>query len=60
LWFGGRAALMKEGRFVAVGPASDVVTDTNLSTTYDTDVRVFVVPRHDGTGQSAICSAWHW
>lgn len=59
LWFGGRAALMKEGRFVAVGPASDVVTDTNLSTTYDTDVRVFVVPRHDGTGQSAICSAWH-
>jgi len=59
LWFRGRAALMKEGRFVAVGPASDVVTDTNLSTTYDTDVRVFVVPRHDGTGQSAICSAWH-
>lgn len=59
LWFGGRAALMKEGRFVAVGPASDVITDATLSATYDTDVRVFVVPGRDDTGQSTICSAWH-
>jgi iron complex transport system ATP-binding protein len=58
LWFGGRAALMKEGRFVASGLASDVVTETNLSTTYETDVRVFVVPGREGEGQSAICSAW--
>jgi ABC-type hemin transport system ATPase subunit len=50
---------MKEGRFVAVGPASDVINDATLSTTYDTDVRVFVVPGRDGTGQLAVCSAWH-
>jgi len=59
LWFGGRAALMKEGRFVAVGLASEVVTDATLSTTYDTDVRVFVVPGGDGEGPFPICSAWH-
>lgn len=59
LWFGGRAALMKDGRFVAVGAASDVITDATLATTYDTDVRVFVVPGRGGKGQSAICSAWH-
>jgi iron complex transport system ATP-binding protein len=59
LWFGGRAALMKEGRFVAVGRASDILTEATLSTAYDTDVRVFVVPGRDGTGQFPVCSAWH-
>jgi iron complex transport system ATP-binding protein len=59
LWIGGRAALMKEGRFVAVGPASDVITDATLSMAYDTDVRVFVVPKREGAGQFQVCSAWH-
>jgi iron complex transport system ATP-binding protein len=59
LWMGGRAALMKEGRFVAVGPASDVITDESLSMAYDTDVRVFAVPGRDGAGQFQVCSAWH-
>jgi iron complex transport system ATP-binding protein len=59
LWFGGRAALMKDGRFVAVGPVADVITDATLSTTYDTDVRVFAVPGRDGSSAFSICSAWH-
>jgi iron complex transport system ATP-binding protein len=59
LWIGGRAALMKEGRFVAVGPASDVITDASLSMAYDTDVRVFVTPGGEGTRQFRVCSAWH-
>jgi iron complex transport system ATP-binding protein len=59
LWFGGRAALMKDGRFVAVGPVADVMTDATLSMTYDTEVRVFAVSGRDGGGQSSICSAWH-
>jgi len=59
LWFGGRAALMKCGRFVAVGPASDVITDATLSATYDTDVRVFGVARRNGAGEFAVCTAWH-
>ena len=59
LWFGGRAALMKSGRFVAVGRASDVITDTTLSATYDTDVRVFDVARRDGAGRFSVCTAWH-
>ena len=59
LWFGGRAALMKDGRFVAVGPVAHVITDATLSTTYDTEVRVFAVPGRDSGGQFSICSAWH-
>ena len=59
LWLRGRAALMKEGRFVAVGPASEVVTEENVSKTYDTDVRVFRVPGRDGGDPSSVCSAWH-
>jgi iron complex transport system ATP-binding protein len=59
LWFGGRAALMKDGRFVAVGPVADVMTDATLSMTYDTEVRVFAVAGRDSGGQFSICSAWH-
>jgi iron complex transport system ATP-binding protein len=59
LWIGGRAALMKAGRFIGVGPASEVMTDATLSMTYDTDVRVFVVREREGPGQFRVCSAWH-
>jgi iron complex transport system ATP-binding protein len=44
LWFGGRTALMKDGRFVAVGPASEVMTEAALTATYDVDVAVFSPP----------------
>jgi ABC-type cobalamin transport system ATPase subunit len=59
LWLRGRAALMKAGAFVAVGPALDVITDSNLSATYDTDVRVFTVAGGDGAEQWPMCSPWH-
>ena len=44
LWFGGRAALMKDGRFVAVGPASEVMTEAALTAAYDVDVTVLSPP----------------
>jgi iron complex transport system ATP-binding protein len=53
LWFGGRAALMKAGRFVAVGPAQDVMTEATLTSTYDVAVAVF-----SRTGTDRVCSAW--
>jgi iron complex transport system ATP-binding protein len=57
LWLGGRAALMKDGRFMAVGPASDVMTEAALTATYDVDVAVFSAP--SGTGsRRRVCSAW--
>lgn len=59
LWLRGRAALMKEGRFVAVGAAAEVITEENVSKTYDTDVRVFRVPSPDGGDPLSVCSAWH-
>ena len=58
LWLRGRAALMKDGRVVAVGHASDVITESNVSTAYDTAVRVFSVAGSDGD-RSSICSPWH-
>jgi iron complex transport system ATP-binding protein len=59
LWLRGRAALMQEGRFIAVGPALDVLTEENVSKTYDTEVRVLVVPGREGEGPFSLCSAWH-
>jgi iron complex transport system ATP-binding protein len=44
LWLGGRAALMKDGRFVAVGPASEVMTEAALTAAYDVDVTVLSPP----------------
>ena len=41
LWFGGRAALMKDGRFIAVGPSREVMTEEALSSTYDVHVALF-------------------
>lgn len=58
LWFGGRAALMKEGRFVAVGPASDVITEARLAATYDVDVAVFSPSSDSERDQLRVCSPW--
>ena len=58
LWFSGRAALMKDGRFVAVGPARDVITQATLTSTYDVDVAVFSGPVHSGGDQLPVCTAW--
>jgi iron complex transport system ATP-binding protein len=59
LWLRGHAALMKEGRFVAVGPALEVLTEENVSKTYDTDVQIVAVPGRDGRGPFSLCSVWH-
>jgi iron complex transport system ATP-binding protein len=58
LWFGGRAALMKDGRFVAVGPAHEVMTEATLTSTYGVDVAVFPGPSAGDEGHHRICSAW--
>jgi iron complex transport system ATP-binding protein len=58
LWFGGRAALMKDGRFVAVGPAHDVMTEATLTSTYGVDVAVFPGPSPGNDDHNRICSAW--
>jgi iron complex transport system ATP-binding protein len=56
LWFGGRAALMKEGRLVVVGAAADVMTEETLTATYGVDVAVFSAPA--GNRDRRVCSAW--
>jgi len=58
MWFGGRSALMKDGRVVAVGPASEIMTDATLTATYDVDVAVFSLPSSSGRAQLHVCSAW--
>ena len=57
LWFGGRAALMKGGRFIAVGRTADVMTEKTLRETYDVDVAVFSIPSH-AAAESKLWTAW--
>jgi iron complex transport system ATP-binding protein len=59
LWFGGKAALMKDGSFVAVGPASEVITEAALTATYDVEVALFSSPSHHGRPPRLVSSAWH-
>jgi iron complex transport system ATP-binding protein len=40
LLLGGKAALLRDGSFVAYGPASQELTSSNLSRTYDMDIEV--------------------
>ena len=40
LLYSNRVALMKNGRFIALGNPNDVISEDNLSATYDTDVRI--------------------
>jgi iron complex transport system ATP-binding protein len=57
LWFGGTAALMKDGHFVAVGPARDVMTEAALTSTYDVDVAM--ISQRSRIGRPLqVCSAW--
>jgi len=59
LWFGGKAALMKDGRLLAVGPASEVITEAALTDTYDVEVAVFSSPSHPGRQPRLVSSPWH-
>lgn len=58
LWFGGRAALMKDGRFIAVGPAPDVMTEVTLTFTYGVDVALFSHRSQVGSKELHVCSPW--
>jgi iron complex transport system ATP-binding protein len=58
MWFGGRAALMKNGRFLAIGPTAEVMTDATLTATYDVDVTVFPIRAHTVSNESTMWSAW--
>ena len=57
LWFGGRAALMKSGRLVAVGAARDVMTESALTSVYGVDVAVLTQRSRTG-GDRVVCSPW--
>jgi len=57
LWFGGRAALMKDGSFVAVGPASEVMTEAALTSTYGVEVAVFSPFSKNGS-DTPVCNVW--
>jgi iron complex transport system ATP-binding protein len=58
LWFGGQAALMKSGRFVAVGPSRNVITEATLTSTYEVDVAMFSGPSQREADPLPVCSAW--
>ena len=57
LWFGGRAALMKDGSFVAVGPVSEVMTEAALTSTYGVEVAVFSPFSKNGS-DTPVCNVW--
>ncbi|HEY5264692.1 MAG TPA: ABC transporter ATP-binding protein [Steroidobacteraceae bacterium] len=70
LLFPGKVAMMKPGGVMLTGPASDVITDANLTATYGIDISVYTVPRRAGVGgvgadardagagEIKLCSPW--
>lgn len=58
LWFGGTAALMKNGQFAAVGPASETMTEESLTATYGVNVAVFSPSAGGGDRRLRVCSPW--
>jgi iron complex transport system ATP-binding protein len=57
--FPGRAALMRAGGSLAVGPPSDVITDESLSAAYGIGVAVLSVERRDRLGEIKFCTPWY-
>jgi iron complex transport system ATP-binding protein len=58
LQFGGRVVMMKTGGAIVAGPASEVITDAELSATYGIDIAVLKAPRPAGQGEIKFCSPW--
>jgi iron complex transport system ATP-binding protein len=56
--FDGRVALMKEGQFVAVGPASEILTGPKLTSTYGVDVAVLSIPGSAAAPTLTVCTPW--
>jgi iron complex transport system ATP-binding protein len=57
--FPGRAALMRPGGPLAVGPASEVITDESLSAAYGIGVAVLSIERRDSLGELKFCTPWY-
>ena len=57
--FPGRAALMRPGGSLAVGPAAEVITTESLSAAYGIDVAVLSIERREGLGEMKFCSPWY-
>jgi iron complex transport system ATP-binding protein len=56
--FPGRVMLMQRGGAIITGPASEVLNDKMLSSTFGVDIAVVSVQRRDGSGERRICSPW--
>ena len=57
--FPGRAALMRPGGSLAVGPPSEVITDQALSAAYGIGVAVLSIERRDSLGELKFCTPWY-
>ena len=57
--FPGRAALMRPGGSLTVGPAAKVITDESLSAAYGIDVTVLSIERRNGLGELKFCTPWY-
>ena len=57
--FPGRAALMRPGGSLAVGPAAEVITTESLSAAYGIDVAVLSIERRESLGEMKFCSPWY-
>jgi iron complex transport system ATP-binding protein len=58
LQFPGRVVMMKPGGAIVAGPASEVITDAELTATYGIDITVVSAPRRNGRGELRWCSPW--
>ena len=57
--FPGRAALMRPGGTLVVGPPPEVITDESLSAAYGIGVAVLSIERRDGLGELQFCTPWY-
>ena len=57
--FPGRAALMRPGGSLAVGPPPQVITDELLSAAYGIGVAVLSIERRDSLGELKFCTPWY-
>ena len=58
LLFPGRVVLMQEGRLIATGSATEVITEASLAATYGIEIAVVSLPGRPGSGEFKLCSPW--
>jgi ABC-type cobalamin/Fe3+-siderophores transport system ATPase subunit len=58
LLFPNMAAMMNNGKFVAIGKADEVITEDTLNEIYGIDVKIFSVPDPNGKGTLKMVSPW--